>query len=58
MVDLDNVSTASGEASISSSGNNNNNNNQTPKPTKKKRNLPGMPGTNLSKFIFFLLFFN
>ncbi|KAI5418306.1 variant 2, transcription factor Gaf1 [Lathyrus oleraceus] len=46
MVDLDNVSTASGEASISSSGNNNNNNNnQTtpPKPTKKKRNLPGMP---------------
>ncbi|CAJ2635555.1 unnamed protein product [Trifolium pratense] len=41
MVDLDNVSTASGEASISSSGNNNNN--QTPKPTKKKRNLPGMP---------------
>ncbi|CAI8609164.1 unnamed protein product [Vicia faba] len=44
MVDLDNVSTPSGEAeaSISSSGNNNN---QTtpPKPTKKKRNLPGMP---------------
>jgi len=41
-VDLDNVSTASGEASVSSSGN------QTvpPKPTtKKKRNLPGMPGT-------------
>ncbi|XP_014520893.1 protein indeterminate-domain 2 [Vigna radiata var. radiata] len=39
-VDLDNVSTASGEASVSSSGN------QTvpPKPTtKKKRNLPGMP---------------
>jgi hypothetical protein len=54
MVDLDNVSTASGEASISSSGNNNNN--QTPKPTKKKRNLPGMPGTNLSKFIFFTFF--
>jgi hypothetical protein len=54
MVDLDNVSTASGEASISSSGNNNN---QTPKPTKKKRNLPGMPGTNLSKFIFFFTFF-
>ncbi|KAL2348490.1 hypothetical protein Fmac_002490 [Flemingia macrophylla] len=40
-VDLDNVSTASGEASVSSSGN------QTvpPKPAiKKKRNLPGMPG--------------
>ena len=40
--DLDNSSTASGEASASSSGN------QTapaPKPiTKKKRNLPGMPG--------------
>ncbi|RDX67228.1 Protein indeterminate-domain 1, partial [Mucuna pruriens] len=39
-VDLDNVSTVSGEASVSSSGN------QTvaPKPTtKKKRNLPGMP---------------
>nr|KYP66733.1 Zinc finger protein MAGPIE [Cajanus cajan] len=39
-VDLDNVSTASGEASVSSSGN------QTvpPKPaTKKKRNLPGLP---------------
>ncbi|KAK9948654.1 hypothetical protein M0R45_004220 [Rubus argutus] len=39
--DLDNSSTASGEASVSSSGN------QTappPKPTtKKKRNLPGMP---------------
>lgn len=42
-VDLDNVSTASGEASVSSSGN------QTvpPKSTaKKKRNLPGMPGTS------------
>ncbi|XP_061342331.1 zinc finger protein GAI-ASSOCIATED FACTOR 1-like isoform X1 [Gastrolobium bilobum] len=39
-VDLDNVSTASGEASVSSSGN------QTVPPksaTKKKRNLPGMP---------------
>ncbi|CAK8562310.1 unnamed protein product [Lathyrus sativus] len=44
MVDLDNVSTPSGEASISSSGNNNNNQTTTPpKPTKKKRNLPGMP---------------
>ncbi|XP_038719643.1 zinc finger protein GAI-ASSOCIATED FACTOR 1-like isoform X2 [Tripterygium wilfordii] len=40
-VDLDNSSTASGEASVSSSGN------QPPPPkstaTKKKRNLPGMP---------------
>ncbi|XP_027360320.1 zinc finger protein GAI-ASSOCIATED FACTOR 1-like [Abrus precatorius] len=39
-VDLDNASTASGEASVSSSGN------QTVPPkstTKKKRNLPGMP---------------
>jgi len=45
MVDLDNVSTASGEASISSSGNNNIQS-PIPKPTKKKRNLPGMPGTN------------
>ncbi|WRX09023.1 hypothetical protein QQP08_001510 [Theobroma cacao] len=39
-VDLDNSSTASGEASVSSSGN------QNPPPkstTKKKRNLPGMP---------------
>ena len=39
-VDLDNVSTASGEASVSSSGN------QTvpsKSATKKKRNLPGMP---------------
>lgn len=41
-VDLDNSSTASGEASVSSSGNQS----QPPKPTaKKKRNLPGMPGT-------------
>ena len=42
-VDLDNSSTASGEASVSSSGN------QTapPKSTaKKKRNLPRMPGRN------------
>ncbi|XP_040999587.1 zinc finger protein GAI-ASSOCIATED FACTOR 1-like [Juglans microcarpa x Juglans regia] len=39
-VDLDNSSTASGEASVSSSGNQS----QPPKPTaKKKRNLPGMP---------------
>ncbi|KHN36136.1 Zinc finger protein MAGPIE [Glycine soja] len=39
-VDLDNVSTASGEASVSSSGNLT----VPPKPTtKKKRNLPGMP---------------
>lgn len=40
-VDLDNSSTASGEASVSSSGN------QNPPPksaAKKKRNLPGMPG--------------
>ncbi|TKY55805.1 indeterminate-domain 1 [Spatholobus suberectus] len=36
-VDKDNVSTASGEASVSSSGN------QTKPATKKKRNLPGMP---------------
>ncbi|XP_021888880.1 protein indeterminate-domain 2-like [Carica papaya] len=39
-VDLDNSSTASGEASVSSSGN------QNPPPksaAKKKRNLPGMP---------------
>ncbi|ESW28022.1 hypothetical protein PHAVU_003G252400 [Phaseolus vulgaris] len=36
-VDLDNVSTASGEASISSSGN------QTKPTPKRKRNLPGMP---------------
>ncbi|XVF62007.1 hypothetical protein PTKIN_Ptkin08bG0181800 [Pterospermum kingtungense] len=39
-VDLDNSSTASGEASVSSSGN------QNPPPksaVKKKRNLPGMP---------------
>ncbi|CAL0311506.1 unnamed protein product [Lupinus luteus] len=37
-LDLDNVSTVSGEASVSSSGN------QTvPSKTKKKRNLPGMP---------------
>lgn len=46
-VDLDNASTASGEAaSVSSSGN------QTkPAAPKKKRNLPGMPGscnTNLN----------
>ena len=40
-VDLDNSSTASGEASVSSSGNQS----QPPKPTaKKKRSLPGMPG--------------
>ena len=40
-VDLDNSSTASGEASVSSSGNQN----PPPKSTaKKKRNLPGMPG--------------
>ncbi|XP_022775287.1 protein indeterminate-domain 2-like isoform X2 [Durio zibethinus] len=39
-VDLDNSSTASGEASVSSSGNQN----PPPKATaKKKRNLPGMP---------------
>ncbi|KAK2657253.1 hypothetical protein Ddye_010305 [Dipteronia dyeriana] len=39
-LDLDNSSTASGEASISSSGNQN----PPPKSTaKKKRNLPGMP---------------
>ncbi|KAE7999898.1 hypothetical protein FH972_004283 [Carpinus fangiana] len=39
-VDLDNSSTASGEASVSSSGNQS----QPPKSTaKKKRNLPGMP---------------
>ncbi|KAK4584332.1 hypothetical protein RGQ29_022174 [Quercus rubra] len=39
-VDLDNSSTASGEASVSSSGNQS----QPPKPTaKKKRSLPGMP---------------
>lgn len=40
-VDLDNASTASGEAaSVSSSGN------QTkPAAPKKKRNLPGMPGS-------------
>ncbi|OMO84298.1 hypothetical protein COLO4_22112 [Corchorus olitorius] len=39
-VDLDNSSTASGEASVSSSGNQN----PPPKSTaKKKRNLPGMP---------------
>jgi len=42
-VDLDNVSTASGEASISSSGN------QTKPTPKRKRNLPGMPGTNLNQ---------
>ncbi|XVF59593.1 hypothetical protein PTKIN_Ptkin07bG0288100 [Pterospermum kingtungense] len=39
-VELDNSSTASGEASVSSTGNQN----PHPKPTaKKKRNLPGMP---------------
>ncbi|XP_061357238.1 zinc finger protein GAI-ASSOCIATED FACTOR 1-like [Gastrolobium bilobum] len=39
-VDFDNVSTASGEASVSSSGNHI----APPEPTtKKKRNLPGMP---------------
>ncbi|KAG7993974.1 hypothetical protein I3843_01G031700 [Carya illinoinensis] len=40
-VDLDNSSTVSGEASVSSSGNQST---QPPKPSaKKKRNLPGMP---------------
>lgn len=41
-VDLDNSSTVSGEASVSSTGNQ-----QNPLPksaAKKKRNLPGMPG--------------
>ncbi|XWS29317.1 hypothetical protein CRYUN_Cryun24cG0018700 [Craigia yunnanensis] len=42
-VDLDNSSTASGEASVSSSGNQN----PPPKSTaKKKRNLPGTPDPN------------
>lgn len=58
-VDLDNSSTVSGEASVSSTGNQN----QLPKSAgKKKRNLPGMPG-NLkiqtlcnSNFIIFILF--
>lgn len=51
--DLDNSSTASGEASVSSSGN------QTapPKPTtKKKRNLPGMPGSSKRKFPKFVFY--
>lgn len=38
------VSTASGEASFSSSGFQNAP--DEPPPTKKKRNLPGMPGTS------------
>jgi len=42
-VDLDNVSTASGEASMSSSAN------QTKPAPKRKRNLPGMPGTDLNQ---------
>lgn len=56
-VDLDNSSTASGEASVSSSGNQS----QPPKPTaKKKRSLPGMPGKinkeNMSFSTVFLVF--
>jgi hypothetical protein len=53
-VDLDNSSTVSGDASVSSTGNQN----LTPKSVgKKKRNLPGMPGTSQKSKLFFFLFF-
>jgi hypothetical protein len=52
-VDLDNSSTVSGDASVSSTGNQN----LTPKSVgKKKRNLPGMPGTSQKSKLFFFCF--